>query len=254
MKRIFVLMQILCLLCLFSLGTNAALDYSEGREYKLITPSSQAFPDNGSKLTDGVYGTLPDGADAYYSSPAYVGFSLDDADDHGNFVIIMDLGEVRENITEITVGYLNERLYGIYAPKSISFAIAETRNSNYEFIGTVNLNPEIDGETGGPLAKSFAANNATGQFLKVTITPDEFENPKTQSRQRAKWTFIDEINVRSEPSQVNNQNQLNENSDIKGDTPQTGDNSMRPLAFVLLGVSAATMFFSLFVKGRTKKY
>ena len=254
MKRFFVLLEILCLLCLMSFGANAALDYSEGREYRLITPSSKAFPDDGSKLTDGVYGTMPDGADAYYSSPAYVGFSIDDADDHGNFVIIMDFGEVRENITEITVGYLNERLYGIYAPKSISFAIAETRNSNYEFLGTLNLNPEIDGETGGALAKSFAANNATGRFLKVTISPDDFENPKTQSRQRAKWTFIDEINVRSEPSQVDIQNPLNENADIKGDTPQTGDKSLEPWAFGLLGVSAATMFFSLFINRRTNKY
>ncbi len=253
MKRIFTFVFTVCFVLCFSLGVSAMEELSLGCEYTLITPASPAYPDNGTKLTDGVYATLPDGASGYYASPAYVGFSMDDADNHGNFVIILDLGEVRKNITEITVGYLNERLYGIYAPQSISYAIADARNGDYVHIGTVDINPEIVGETAGPVATGFAANNASGRFLKVTITAGVFENPNTNSRQTAKWTFIDEISVRSQPEALNDES-ADSDSDISGNTPQTGDDSIRSVAYILLAVSAVAMLASLFINKRKERY
>jgi len=258
MKKILCLIFVLCFALLLPVSANAAEELSLGRKYSLITPASKAFPDNGTKLTDGIYATLPDNTEGYYASPAYVGFSMDETDDHGNYVIILDLGEERKNITEITIGYLNERVYGIYAPKSISYAMADTRNGDYDYIGTVNINPEIDGETAGPLSKGFAANNASGRFLKVTITPGIFENPDTNSRQTAKWTFIDEISVRSNPVAHNDSESKEESpeasDDTAGDTPQAGDNSLRPIAYILLAVSAVAMLVSLFVKKKPDRY
>ncbi len=249
MKRIFAFTFALCLAFSFILNVCAMEELSIGCKYTLITPASPAYPDDGTKLTDGTYATLPDYALGYYASPDYVGFSAEDADDHGNYVIILDLGEVRKNITEITVGYLNERAYGIFAPESISYAISESRNSDYVTIGTVSTNPDIEGETAGPLSKSFLANNATGRYLKITITPGTFANPDTNSRQRAKWTFIDEISVRSQPEALKDTD-----TDITGNTPQTGDNSLRPVAYVLLAVSAVTMLASLFVGRKQNRY
>ncbi len=251
MKRILI--WAFCLALCFGNALNVFASETEislGCEYSLITPASKAYPDNKEKLTDGGYGSLPEDSEGYYASPAYVGFERSDVDEKGNFVVIVDLGEISEDITAVSVGYLNERAYGIYAPKSIEFAISDTRNGNYDHLGILYSDIETESETTGPMAKSFSLNNAKGRFLLITITPDEFENENGE-KEIAKWTFIDEIAVFAH----RNQNQIlnDESGEDMGSTPQTGDNT-RPIAYILLGISAVAMLITLFVNIKPKKY
>ena len=81
-----VALAILVLILIFALSVGAEENVvSYGKQYSLLTPASDAYPDNGSKLTDGIFGTLPDGKNNYYSSGAYIGFNQVNADESGNF-------------------------------------------------------------------------------------------------------------------------------------------------------------------------
>ncbi len=251
MKRILI--WAFCLaLCFGNVLTVFAseAEISRGCEYSLITPASRAYPDNMEKLTDGGYGSLTENSEGYYASPAYVGFERSDVDEKGNFVVIVDLGEISQDITSVSVGYLNERVYGIYAPRSIEFAISDTRNGEYNHLGILYSDIETESEIAGPMAKSLSLNNAKGRFLRVTITPDEYQN-ESGEKEIAKWTFIDEIAVFAHRNQ---NNLLNEGSQGDMGTPQTGDVKTRPIAYILLGISAVAMLVTLFVNIKPKKY
>ena len=101
MKKITALILVMLAVAMFLLPTDAAV-VSEQAEYSLITPASEAYPDDGAKLTDGVFATLPDGASGYYSSGYYVGFNQANVDGDGNYEIgdQNDLYEYREDGTQ----------------------------------------------------------------------------------------------------------------------------------------------------------
>lgn len=271
MKKAIAL--ILCLVTSFCAVLNAGaveLELSAGAEYDLITPASEAYPDNGEKLTDGIYGTFAEGTDGYYASGAYVGFNKSNINESGNFALILDLGEVKESITHFSVGYLSETEAGIHAPKTVTFAISEERNGNYEIMGVLETTPQ-NTAVAATYVKTLETEEKSGRYVLVTVTPAEYTG-KVDSASVAPWTFIDEISVRtvtqqdsSEQSEseepAENESSAPTEDEItppaedsrppEEDMPQTGDSGMI-LGFVLLTAAAAAMAIALFLK-RNKK-
>lgn len=280
-KRLFSATLGLMLVVAFVLSVAAAgTIVSEGKIYSLVTPASEAYPDDGTKLTDGVFGTIPEGSTSYYSSGAYVGFSKDNLNDDGNFVIILDLGESYADLNAFTVGYLNETTVGVYAPKTVSFAISGDRNGEYTELGTLNTEKTDPEATASTYADTFETENASGQFVRITITPAEYTDSENTT-QTANWTFIDEISVQSattnDESSVDDSTSedisesLPESSDPESSepesglepeseevsedlsVPQTGDDGFGNIAFVLLAFAAIAMTAALFINARRKE-
>lgn len=187
MKKYVLSLSIALLLLISSLVGVSAEEVSYEMQYSLVTPASNAYPDDGQKLTDGIFGTLPDGKSDFFSNGAYVGFNRASLDANGNFVVILDLGEVKNGLSDFTVGYLNEPKFGIYAPKEVSFAISDERNGSYWHIAS--LSTSVDENTRS-MSKTLSDMNASGRFVRVTITPES-------TVKNANWTFIDEISVHS---------------------------------------------------------
>lgn len=274
MKKVFILL-LSAFLAVTAAYTASAEEgeISYGKSYALITPASAAYPDSGSKLTDGIYGTLPDGGSSYYSSGAYVGFNQVDTDENGNFVIILDLGRVYGDISAVTIGFLNETGAGIYAPKSVTFALADDRNGDYTELGALNTAKSTESGISETFAMTLAADNAEGRYLRVTVThlgefTDADGNAKT-----AGWTFIDEISVYSSGDSSNGAGgeSLGESSNTVDDSsspaesseiseneasapvtessepeiPDAGDDG-GILAFILLALSSFAMIGALF--------
>lgn len=187
MKKYVFSVSIALLLAITSILGVAAEEVSYEMQYSLVTPASNAYPDDGAKLTDGIFGTLPEGKTDFYSSGAYVGFNRASLDPNGNFVVILDLGEVKSGLSDFTVGYLNEPEYGICAPKEISFAVSDERNGDYWHIASMSTSAD---EGTKSASKTLSDMNASGRYVRITITPDSASD-------NAKWTFIDEIAVHS---------------------------------------------------------
>ena len=243
MKRIIAFL--ICTLVMLSLCLAASaegVEISLNAEYSLVTPASEAYPDDGKKLTDGIYGTHPEGSDGYYASGAYVGFNKDNVNESGKFAVIVDLGKKYSNISGLTVGYLSEISVGISAPQSVSFALSDDRNGSYTEIGVVDTAPE-DIDISATYAKTLETTNASGRYVLVTIIPMGYTD-KEGITSIAPWTFIDEISVRaaSEPQEDNSENEENSESDensseensqptddeVTPDNSQTPDNSETP--------------------------
>ncbi len=232
MKKIFILfLTVFLALALISAVSAEGSEISYGKSYTLVTPASAAYPDDGIKLTDGIFGTIPDGGSGYYSSGAYVGFNQVDTDDNGNFEIILDLGQLREDISAITVGFLNETSVGIYAPKSVSFALADDRNGSYTELGTLDTEKSTEGGLSETFAMTLAAEDASGRYLRVLIEHlGEFADESGETK-TAGWTFIDEISVYSSGNASNGtgDESLNESSNTVDESSNTVDESSSPI-------------------------
>ncbi len=248
-KKILFICLLFIFIFVFSVKPMAeAYEISLGKDYTLITQASNAYPDENKKLTDGIYGTMPDGSDNYYSSKAYVGFNKSDLDQDGNFVIILDLGKSYSDIKSFTVGYLNETGAGISAPKSISFSISNERNNGYTEMGTVTTKIEYT-EVPSTFAKTLEVANGVGRYVKITITPDQYG----EENEIANWTFIDEIAVHAESFDQDNSEEISIPEITE--TPETGDNDFTVFGFILLGIAALSMAVVLFAKTLfSKKY
>ena len=196
-KSLVILLSLLIVSLLAGRASAEGSEISYGKSYTLITPASAAYPDNSAKLTDGIFGTLPDGSTSYYSSEAYIGFNQVDADENGNFVIILDLGKKYTDISAVTVGFLNETDVGIYAPKSVSFALSDDRNGIYTELGSLNTAKPTDAGISETHAMTLAADDAEGRYLRVTIAHLGKFTDKDGNEKSAGWTFIDEISVYS---------------------------------------------------------
>ena len=269
MKKLFALLLIA--IFAFSLALLPSAEGNElsyGKSYTLVTPASTAYPDDGLKLTDGIYGTIPEGQTNYYSSNAYVGFNQADVDENGNFVIILDLGETRTDISALTVGFLNEPVAGIYAPKSVTFSLADDRNGEYEELGTLNTEKPTFAES-ETFALTLAAEDASGRYVKVTIAHlGQFTDDNGETR-NAGWTFIDEISVYSSGNSAGDTSgtestpestpELDESAEMSPDTseeapPEPGDDSASIFVFILLAISATTMLAALFIGKKQRDF
>lgn len=270
-KSLVILLSLLIVSLLAGTALAEGSEISYGKSYTLITPASAAYPDNSAKLTDGIFGTLPDGSTSYYSSDAYVGFNQVDADENGNFVIILDLGKKYTDISAVTVGFLNETDVGIYAPKSVSFALADDRNGAYTELGILNTAKSTDSGISETHAMTLAADDAEGRYLRVTIAHLGKFTDKDGNEKSAGWTFIDEISVYSSGNAEGGTGSLPEQSkpspaesseitesetstppseSSTPEIPDAGDGGI--FVFVLLAISSVAMIGALFT-GRAIK-
>ncbi len=271
MKRTIFILLAAVLAVAFALPTLAdGSEISYGKGYTLITPASAAYPDDSKKLTDGIFGSLPDGSSSYYASGAYVGFNQVDVDDDGNFVIILDLGKEYSDISAVTIGFLNETSAGIYAPKSVGFALSNDRNGEYSELGRLDTAKPTASGLSETFAMTLATEDAIGRYLRVTIEHlGEFTDENGEIK-TAGWTFIDEISVyssgnaeggesieessnavgeQSSPTESGDEISENDTSEPLAESstpeiPDAGDGGI--MAFVLLALSSLAMIGALF--------
>lgn len=231
------------LLSIFVISAQAQSSViSTGKSYQLITPASSAYPDTGTKLTDGNFAATAGGVG--YGNPAFVGFNKSNANASGSFEIIIDLGSVHTDLSKFEISYLHQTDAGIFAPGSVTFSVAETRNGTYTAVGTQTIvepaMTQIDKATvtpDGPLS---------GQFVKVEVKiRDPISDETGGTTITPSWVFIDEISIYGTAA---------ETSSIPSDvsrTPQTGD-GITILAFAIIGVASVIML-CLIVKERKIK-
>ena len=271
MKKFLVLSFSIFLLFLLLLSPSAeGTEVSYAKGYTLITSASTAYPDDGIKLTDGIFGTVPDGKNNYYSSAAYVGFNQSDTNENGDFVIILDLGRKYSDLSAFTIGFLNETDVGIYAPKSVSFAICDTRNGEYTEIGTLETAKDTSGGLSESYAMTLAVDDAEGRYVRISVKHLGKFTDENGIEQRSGWTFIDEISVYSSgnggqvgntsdgadfDSSVDQSNafddsgigEISNESDIDNLT-KPGDNGIPYAIWALLALSMLAMTAALFIK------
>ncbi len=276
MKKLLALtFSVLLIFTLLLYPSAEGSEVSYGKSYSLITPASSAYPDDGIKLTDGIYGTVPDGKNNYYSSAAYVGFNQNDVDENGNFVIILDLGRKYTDLSAFTVGFLNETDVGIYAPKSVSFALSDERNGEYNEIGTLDTAKSTSGGFSETFAMTLAAEDAEGRFVRVTVKHLGSFTDESGAEQKAGWVFIDEISAYSsgnsgavgdvsndDSSDVTTEDSIAESSNLPESSDGTdisaesslpeqvkpGDNGIPYAIWILLALSMLAMTAALFVR------
>ena len=274
MKKLFAITfsALIALTLLLSPAAEGG-EVSYGKEYSLITPASSGYPDDGIKLTDGIFGTVPDGKNNYYSSSAYVGLNRSNVNENGDFVIILDLGRKYSDLSAFTVGFLNETDVGIYAPKSVTFALSDERNGEYSDVGTLDTQKSTANGISKTYAMTLASDDAEGRFLRVTVKHLGAFTDENGEAQTAGWTFIDEISVYSSGNSNANGNTTGESTDesvetapsqsetdITSDVPDIsaessvgeqvnpGDNGFSVAIWTLLAISMLAMAAALFVK------
>lgn len=248
----------LSLFCATFVASATTTEVSKGASYTLVTPASEGYPDDGKKLTDGKHGTHQEGLDGYYAGGDYVGFNKTELNSDGNFTILVDLGKVYDNLTQFSLGYLNETSVGITAPKSVSFSVATERNGKYTDLGKVDTTPS-NPDASATYDKILETKGATGRYVLVTVTPSGYTD-ESGAYIAVPWTFIDEITVRANanvPGETDPDNSAPESSTPTGDevpdTPATGDGTVI-FAFVLLALSAFGMLFALFSVKKSRDF
>lgn len=254
MKKIVTLFLILCLLLMFGAPFNASAEdteVSKGASYTLLTPASEGYPDDGKKLTDGKYGTHKEGVDGYYAGGDYVGFNKAQLNSDGNFVILLDLGKVYTNLSEFTLGYLNETVVGITAPASVSFSVSDERNGVYNNVGKIETTPS-NPDASATYAKSVTAKAVSGRFVRVEIKPSGYTDD-SGNYVSVPWTFIDEITVRANGSAESLPDTSSPTEDQDSDTPQMGDDTVI-FAFILLVLASLAMMFALFSFKKNRQF
>lgn len=258
MKKISISILILAMLSLIAVPLCVSAEstsVSKGTSYTLVTPASEGYPDDGKKLTDGNYGTHKEGVDGFYAGGDYVGFNKAQLDSNGNFVIIVDLGKVYDNLTEFTLGYLNETSVGITAPQSATFAVSDERNGEYQYLGKIETTPSNE-ELSATYAKSLTTQPVKGRFVRVEIKPQGY-NDDNGVFIAVPWTFVDEVTVRANGTADTPTDDTPEGStpteDQTPDTPQTGDGTVM-FAFIMLAISSFCMMYALFSYKKDKEF
>ncbi len=229
MKRIMIAAAVLLLSITVITAQAQSGVISTGKSYQLITPASSAYPDTGTKLTDGNFASTAGGAS--YSNSAFVGFNKSNADANGNFEIIIDLGSVHTDLSKFEISYLHQTDAGIYAPGAVTFSVAETRNGTYTAVGTQTITEptmtQINKTTvtpDGPLS---------GQYVKVEVRIRAPISDETGGATvTPSWVFLDEISIYGTSATTS----LPEESRA----PQTGD-GITVLAFAIIGVASIVM-------------
>lgn len=272
MKKSFAIVIATILIFTFLFSAHASgNEISYGKSYNLITPSSSAYPDKENKLTDGVFGSIPDGKNNYYSSGAYVGFNQVDVNENGYFIVLLDLGKIYYDLSAFTIGFLNETDVGIYAPKSVSFAVAKERNDEYTEIGSLNTQKSTSSGQSETYAMTLATDDIEGRFIRITIEHLAKFTDENGVEKNSGWTFIDEIIVfssgNSETSNESNREESNQISDDiepdssredisdyinQGELIKPGDNNFGFVVWILLAIASFAITAALFLKTKRK--
>ncbi len=173
----------LCMLSMLSVSAAQNI-VSLHKSYKILTPMSEGYPDEGGELTNGKFGTPVDnGAVSYhYQNTEYVGFRRSDGGETGEIAILLDLGERYTDLWDFEIGYLHEPEVGIQAPVMVAFYIADEENGDYTLIGETS---PADAKVKAGILTIQAKEGLDGRYVKVVITPGE----------NTAWTFLDEISI-----------------------------------------------------------
>ena len=245
------------LICLLAMPASAqTAPVSLGKTYQFITEASTGYPDSeGYKLTNGIYASpVPTGdTEYYYKSPEYVGLNQSAVDENGNFVIVLDLGSVMDDLSAFELSYLNETDIGIYAPPSVTFYVSETRNGNYTSVGTrVTDEPKTAGVSQTNIARVIPEGPVTGQFVMIEIKhlgsfTDDEGNQKT-----AGWVFIDEISVFGATPEAPPVSPDQTQDVTSPGAPQTGDNP-EVIAYLIIAFASLLMIIGFIRYRRTRE-
>lgn len=144
-------------------------NYALNKYYTSSIPAHANYPDNGVKLTDGVFGGFA------YENPAWQARHTEK-----EFEFVVDLGTVKE-IKEISANFLQDKDLYIFLPRHVTFDVSYD-NENFIEVGSVPRPAVGDGN----LAKSYFLTelaDVSGRYVKVKVKP------------ATAWTFIDEIEV-----------------------------------------------------------
>ncbi|PKM60955.1 MAG: hypothetical protein CVU97_07540, partial [Firmicutes bacterium HGW-Firmicutes-21] len=243
-------------ICLSAIPANAQQTaVSLGKTYQFITPVSEGYPDNAAyKLTNGVYAApVTTGETAYYyKSDEYVGLNQSAVDENGNFVIILDLDSIMDDLMGFEISYLNETSIGIYAPSSVTFYVSDTRNGVYTPIGTKTIDePTTAGISQSLKTRVTADGPVSGQYIMIEIEhkgtfEDEQGNPKT-----AGWVFLDEISVFGVDGGNGNETQAETNdltNDITENAPPVTGDDFSVVAYSIIALASVIMIIGIFIK------
>ena len=272
MKKAFIILFIstaLVFACALSASADDAPDgtvVSTGKEYSVLPAASSAYPDDG-KLTDGDFGFLPEGGSGYYTSGEYVGFNSSTLGENGEIVIIIDLGQTINDISAFEIGYLHETNVGVFAPKTVAFAVSDTRNGDYSDIGTLTTGKSVSAQSES-FKSVLACDPISGRYVKVTVTALMSYIGDDEVEHNAGWTFIDEIQVYSADASGQNDGSFDDSTDHSpnesgtGDDsadgsstaePKTGDESVSIAALAFAAISACAMAIALFSRRKIKE-
>lgn len=203
--------------CMLSvLSVSAAQNVvSLHKGYELLTKASEGYPDEGGEqLTNGKYGTpVANGnTDYYYRNEEFVGFHRNDANGDGNFVILLDLAELYDDLADFEIGYLNETDVGVFAPVRVAFYISDSRDGDFAFVGEKTLSESTaPGQQRAGVATVTPETPVSGRYVMCVITPrGTYEEGGTEKT--ATWTFIDEFTV------LQGRNPLSEPGESAGET------------------------------------
>lgn len=163
---------------------------SKGRLYKVTPVAHKNYPDSGrTELTDGIYANPSDIFD-----PAWQGWFSNPRE------VIVGLVEKRP-IQQIVIGYLRDPGPSIYLPGGVIASVSDD-GINYIKIGEF-LIPNVPVED--PAARF--------SFCLTLDQPVEGKYVKIESKPAGGWTFVDEVEVRNNGDQYDNNEIVNDPND-----------------------------------------
>lgn len=152
-------------------GNVYSTDLALNKPYTASLAASSSYPDpNGTKLTDGVFGS------AVYTDPAWQGRLTGSV-----YSFTIDLGSV-QTIHEITSDWLQYQSVSIYLPQNVTYLVSSD-DVNWTSVGSVNT-PAVGL---GNLSQEYRVTDlasVSGRYVQIQVTP------ATDA-----WTFIDEAQV-----------------------------------------------------------
>ncbi len=152
-------------------GNVYPTDLALNKPYTASLAASSSYPDpNGTKLTDGVFGS------AVYTDPAWQGRLTGSV-----YSFTIDLGSV-QTIDEITSDWLQYQSVSIYLPQNVTYLVSSD-DVNWTSVGSVNT-PAVGS---GNLSQEYRVTdlaNVSGRYVQIQVTPPSDA-----------WTFIDEAQV-----------------------------------------------------------
>jgi hypothetical protein len=151
-------------------GNNYPTDLALGKSYTASLAASPSYPDpNGTKLTDGVFGT------ALYTDAAWQGRLTGSL-----YTFTIDLGS-SQTIHAINSDWLQYQSVSIYLPQTVTYLVSSD-NVNWTSVGQVNT-PAVGS---GNLSKQYRVTDlsVTGRYVQIQVQPPS-----------AAWTFVDEAQV-----------------------------------------------------------
>jgi chitodextrinase len=154
-------------------GITYPTNLAVGKPYVATLAADPAYPDSGTKLTDGVYAVQP----PLLSDPAWQGRNT------GNiYSFTIDLGTVQP-IKEINSDWFQYKGASIFLPAQVIYSVS-TNGVTFTTAGTI-ARPAVTEDIQSKKYRLIDLSNVSGRYVKIAVTPPS-----------AAWTFIDEAEAR----------------------------------------------------------